>query len=112
RTRPWWDGDAPPAQVPLPDFGDLKGIKPGVSFQLPPKLADLLRRDPNELVKGHDPGGDSLGIAWLCSFSIPAITICAFIVLNIFLSLFDLIFRWMAFIKICIPIPLPKKGGP
>ena len=48
----------------------------------------------------------------VCSFAIPTITICAFIVLNIFLSLFDLIFRWMAFIKICIPIPLPKKGGP
>jgi len=115
RIRPWWDGDAPPAQVPLPDISDrsvLKGLKPGVSFQLPPSLANLLRRDPNQLVKGVDPGGDNLTIAWLCSFAIPTITICAFIVLNIFLSLFDLIFRWMAFIKICIPIPLPKKGGP
>jgi hypothetical protein len=112
RIRPWWDGDAPPAQVPLPEFGDLKGIKPGVSFQLPPTLANLLRGDMSKLVKGENPGGDKLTIAWLCSFSLPAITLCAFIVLNIFLSLFDLIFSWMAFIKICIPIPLPKKSGP
>jgi hypothetical protein len=31
--------------------------------------------------------------------------LCAFISLNIFLQLFDLIFRWMAYLKICIPIP-------
>ena len=42
--------------------------------------------------------------------SIPIITICAFIVLNIFLSLFDLFFSWMLFIKICLPIPVPKKN--
>ena len=47
-------------------------------------------------------------LGWICSFSIPIITLCAFIVLSIFLSLFDLIFKWMAFIKICIPFP--KKG--
>jgi len=115
RIRPWWDGDAPPAQVPLPDISDrsvLAAMKPGVSFQVPPSLANLLRRDPSQLVKGTDPGGGDLTIAWLCSFAIPTITICAFIVLNIFLSLFDLIFRWMAFIKICIPIPLPRRSGP
>jgi len=53
-------------------------------------------------------GGSSVGIGWICSFSIPVITFCAFIVLNIFLSLFDLIFRWMMFIKICIPYPKAK----
>ena len=41
-----------------------------------------------------------------------SITICAFIVLNIFLGLFDLIFRWMMFIKICIPIPAPPSPPP
>jgi hypothetical protein len=50
-------------------------------------------------------GGAKLGLGWLCSFSIPLITICAFFVLNIFLSLLNIVFFWMAFIKICIPIP-------
>jgi hypothetical protein len=49
-----------------------------------------------------------LEVGWICTFSLPIITLCAFIVLNIFLSLFDLFLRWMMFIKICIPIP--KKG--
>ena len=45
---------------------------------------------------------------WLCSFSLPAITICAYIVLSIFIGLFNLVFWWSAWIKICIPIPRPK----
>lgn len=112
RILPWWDGDGPPAQIPLPDLSDrgvLKAMKPGVAFQVPPALANLLQADPKKLRDGDASGGGKLTIAWLCSFSIPIITICAFIVLNIFLSLFDLFLRWMMFIKICIPIP--KRGG-
>ena len=55
--------------------------------------------------KAKSSGGGSFTVGWICSFSLPIITICAFICLNIFLSLFDLIFRWMFFIKICIPFP-------
>jgi hypothetical protein len=50
-------------------------------------------------------GDAPVELGWICSFSIPVITFCAFLVLNIFLSLFDLIFRWMMFIKICVPYP-------
>jgi len=108
---PWYaPSDAPPALIPLPDIMDrsaLKKLKPNVSFAVPKKLADFLNgNSPADLAKGKGnpaPGGIDLG--WICSFSIPIITLCAFIVLNIFLSLFDLIFNWMMFIKICIPIP-------
>ena len=55
--------------------------------------------------RARQSGGGSFTVGWICSFSLPIITICAFICLNIFLSLFDLIFRWMFFIKICIPFP-------
>jgi len=111
RILPWYAGDAPPIQVPLPDATDrdlLKNLKPGVTFELPPSLANLLRGNPEDLQKGKGNTG-GLTIGWLCSFSIPLITICAFIVLNIFLQLFDLVFRWMLWIKICIPIP--KRRG-
>lgn len=108
RVLPWWDGDGPAAKIPLPDLSDMKRMKPNISFQLPPSLANLLQGDMKKLKDGEDGGGPSFDIFWLCSFSLPIITLCAFIVLNIFLSLFDLIFRWMAFIKICIPIPRPK----
>lgn len=108
RILPWWAGDAPPIRVGLPNIFDrqvLKSMKPGVSFALPPPLAKLLEGDPKKLRDGDGSGEGGIDIMWLCSFSIPIITICAFIVLNIFLKLFDLIFQWMLFIKICIPIP-------
>lgn len=107
RVLPWWDGDGPPARIALPDISQLKKVKPNVSFELPPALANLLQGDMKKLKDGEG-STSGLDIFWLCSFSIPIITICAFIVLSIFLSLFDLIFRWMAWIKICIPIPRPK----
>lgn len=107
RILPWWDSDAPPARVSLPPV--LKTLKPNVSFELPPQLANLLQGDMKKLATGDGSAPSSLGIGWICSFSIPIITICAFIVLNIFLSLFDIVFFWKAFVKICIPYP--KKNS-
>jgi hypothetical protein len=114
RILPWWDGDGPAVTISLPDIRNLKKVKPSVAFAMPPAIGNLFKGDMKALAEG-DGKEDNSGVAWLCSFSIPFITICAFIVLNIFLSLFDLIFRWMLFIKICIPIPKqaapPPSGG-
>jgi hypothetical protein len=111
---PWYaSGALPPVRVALPDALDrefLKKVKPNVAFSVPKSLFNVLNgNDPKKMVDGE--GGDGkpgFDLDWICSFSIPIITICAFIVLNIFLSLFDIIFRWMLFIKICIPIPRSK----
>ena len=110
----WYEsGNATPVQIRLPDVSDrefLKKIKPNVAFIMPEGLFNLLNRNnPKDLKDGKaGAAGDSIGLQWICSFSIPIITICAFIVLYIFLTLFDLIFHWLMFIKICIPFP--KKG--
>ncbi len=108
---PWYEGSgAPPVQVALPDATDrdlLKALKPNVAFVVPASLQNLLGGDPKELADGKGSTGEAT-LGWICSFSLPIITLCAFIVLNIFLSLFDLIFRWLLFIKICIPFP--KSG--
>jgi hypothetical protein len=48
-------------------------------------------------------GGISAGM--VCSFSIPIITICALILLIIFVKLLDIIFQWMPFFQICLPLP-------
>jgi hypothetical protein len=111
---PWYDaGNARPVQVSLPDLTDrslLKSLKPNVAFNVPKNLFNMLQNnDPKKMVDGE--GSDStagLSLDWICGFSIPIITLCAFIVLNIFLQLFDIIFRWLLFIKICIPFPRPK----
>jgi len=112
----WYEGSgAPPVQVTLPDATDrnlLKSLKPNVAFVVPAALNNLLGNNKaDDLVKGSGNASPSPDLQWICSFSIPIITICAFIVLNIFLSLFDLIFRWMLFIKICIPFPKISTGG-
>ena len=93
--------------ISLPDLDPekIKKLKPNVAFALPPKLANLLNNmNPEDLLKGKGSmNGPSLG--WICSFSLPVITLCAFIVLNIFLSLLHLVFQWLFYIKICLPFP-------
>ena len=110
---PWFEssGAAVPV-IPLPDLMDraqLARVRPTVAFALPPKLAALLRTDPKDLRDGKGSGRNGLGLGWICSFSLPIITLCAFIVLNIFLQLFNLIFWWLPMLKICIPIPKAKE---
>jgi hypothetical protein len=109
----WYESSGlPPVKIQLPliDKNFLKNMKPNVAFAMPEDLFNQLQRDAKGAVKGDstNAGGINLGLMWLCSFNIPVITICAFIVLNIFLSLFDLFFSWLLFIKICIPIPFPS----
>lgn len=105
---PWYEaGDAPPVRIPLPEakLSAMAKLKPNVAFQVPASLQDALAG--MKLKKPLEIGKGSAGITvdWICGFSIPLITICAFIVLNIFLQLLNIIFWWLPFIKICIPIP-------
>ena len=114
---PWYEtAGAPAVQVPLPDPSDrglLKSLKPGVSFVVPAALNNLFSQDAKKLAAGEgEPPSGTPSLQWICSFSIPIITICAFIVLMIFLTLFDIIFRWMLFIRICIPFPKIGGGNP
>ena len=56
------------------------------------------------------PCGGGAGIT--CSFSLPIITICALIVLMIMIKLLDIIFFWMPFFQICLPVPkFDAKGN-
>lgn len=109
---PWFEGSgAPPVRISLPDLSDrnlLRSLKPNVSFAVPPALQNLLSGNPKDLMEGKKPPDAGITLGWICSFSLPAITLCAFIVLSIFLGLLNLVFGWLAFIKICIPFP--KKG--
>jgi hypothetical protein len=52
---------------------------------------------------GCTPGGVPGGM--VCSFSIPIITIVALILLIIFVKLLDIVFFWMPFFQICLPLP-------
>lgn len=52
-------------------------------------------------------GGVTFGM--ICSLSIPIITICAFIMLMVIVTLLDFIFRWIPYFILCFP--LPKFGS-
>jgi hypothetical protein len=107
---PWWAGAAPLVQIPLPEISDIKSLKPSVAFQVPKELANLLNKDLSKVLSGGAPsGGTPLNIGWLCSFSIPIITICAFVLLSIVIVLLNIVFWWLPFVKICLPVP--KRGG-
>jgi hypothetical protein len=54
---------------------------------------------------GTDTGPCPQGSGTVCSFSIPIITIVALILLMIFVKLLDIVFFWMPFFQICLPLP-------
>lgn len=108
----WYEnGKLPPVQVALPPVtrDNVKSFLPNVAFQVPGNIFNLLSSNkPKDFLeqKARQGGG---GLDWICGFNIPIITLCAFIVLSIFLALLNILFWWLPFIKICIP--LPRRAG-
>src|SRR5690606_20559852 len=103
---PWFAGSPVPRpiiELPNPLRDGLDSIKPNVAFAVPSMISDLLgQNDPADLLagKGKQPKGS--GITWICSFSIPIITLCAFILLSLLISLLNFFFWWLPFVKICL----------
>jgi len=112
RISPWYDsspGPRPTIELPNPLRDGLSSITPNVTFAVPPVLSNLLTNNSAEdLLGGKGKPPNDTGLMWLCSFSIPIITICAFIILNILITLLNLVFWWLPFVKICIPLPKAK----
>ena len=115
---PWHEtGDQPPVQVTLPNPFDrnvLRNLKPNVAFVMPDSLFNFLNNmDGAAILEGNGERPEDTGfeLDWICGFNIPIITICAFILLFIILSLLNIIFWWLPFIKICIPFPKITSGN-
>jgi hypothetical protein len=109
---PWYEGGvAPPTvvELPAPNADFFGKLKPNIAFKVPEEIQQFMSGlKLDDLVDGKKPGS-RLGFGMICGFSIPIITICAFIVLQIFLVLFQILFWWLPFIRICIPFP--KRSG-
>lgn len=112
-----WDHnpDVPPAIIPLPDLPSraaLKAMKPNVAFEVPESLENFLAANGlNAFLEGNATKGNGggIGILWICSFSIYIIMMIAFIILIIFAILLNIVFNWLIFIRICLPIPVPEE---
>lgn len=59
--------------------------------------------DPTPAAGCKDSSGNAVGM--FCSLSIPIVTLCALILMIIMVSLFDLFFRWLPYLFLCLPIP-------
>ena len=98
--------------MPALSLDAIKSLKPNISVKVPPELQQHLNRiNMPDLLEGkHTKTGIDFGM--LCGFSIPIITICAFIILQIFLQLLNIIFFWLPYVRICIPFPKPPSPPP
>lgn len=110
-----FDPDAArPSLIEMPSLADAKkGSARGATFDLPPDLADLMNglgssSAVQSMWSGSGGPSAGLGIRFICSFSLPVITICAMIMLSIIISLLNIFLGWMAWVKICLPVPAKK----
>jgi hypothetical protein len=114
----FFDLDAPSRQiyVSLPvntGIGDLRKLRKNVNFLISNQLRAQMNRvaNLNDALKGQFADGGSFDLGLICSFSIPIITICALLVLMIFVQLLNIVFWWLPFLRICFPIGLKADSS-
>jgi hypothetical protein len=108
----WYEGGpegaiTPQIEVPGLDRNFFKNLRPNVTMKVPRTMFNFIQNnDPKDFLAG-DAKNDVSGpdFAWICGFNISIIFIIAFMLLMIFVILLNLIFWWMPFFKICIPLP-------
>lgn len=119
RFAAFFDTEAParPIRIALPTDvspAAMRKFKKGVSFlisgSMQRKIASLTGKE-KDLLKGDAPNPEAPDLAFMCSFSIQIIFIVAFFLLMLFVVILNLIFWWLPFFKICIPIPKGLLGG-
>ena len=107
----FFDSEAPARriQVALPvdtSPASLRKYDKGVAFLISNELRNQMSRVKSlkDMSDGNigDAGND---IGMICSFSIPIITICSLILLLVLVTALNLVFFWIPFFKICLPVP-------
>ena len=120
RLASFFDPEAParPVQIRLPLDTSVSGLRKfpkAVSLLLSNKLRQQVERVQGAGLGDLDSGDlgtaePSLSLGMICTLSIPIITICALIVLMIFVQLLNIVFWWLPLFKICLPIPVRSDG--
>jgi hypothetical protein len=112
-----FDFDAPQRKITisLPIDTSPSGLRKfpkNVTFLLSDQLKQQMGRI-KDLQKTMDGDLDTPGldVGMICTLSIPIITICALIVLMIFVVLLNIVFWWLPFFRICLPLGLSKGSS-
>jgi len=112
------DPDGPPREIriELPrdvSIAGLRKFKQGVGFLMSDAMRNkvaMITGAEKSLLKDegvNDEGGLTLG--FLCSFSFQIIFIVAFFLLLMFVVILNIVFWWLPFFRICLPIPVKSK---
>jgi hypothetical protein len=116
RIASFFDLDAPSRTITIAmpvdtSIKDLRKLRKSVNFMLSNELRQQMNRVTSlkDALDGKFADAASVDLGLICSFSIPIITICALLVLMIFISLLNIVFWWSPFLKICFPIGLKAK---
>jgi hypothetical protein len=113
---PFFDPDAPARNIRIGmpvdvSIAGLRKFKKNVAFMTSKELRNKVQSVGPGMLKG-DPAGPegTLNIGEICSFSIPIITLIAFILLMIIAILLNIVFWWLPLLKICFPLKLAAKN--
>jgi len=130
QMAPFFDPDAPsrPVRIPMPldiSPAGLRKYQKNTGFVISDMLcgkmkgmrkmtfADLVlsvlpwpfHKDLPDLDKTGPCKEGSNSFGMICSLSIPIVTLCALILMFIMVQLFNLFFRWIPYLFVCLPIP-------
>lgn len=114
----FFDADAPyrPIRIRLPggtDLKDLRKFPKAVSVMMSDNLRRQMQRFQGKKASDVEDGDlnseGSFNLGMICSLSIPIITIVAMMLLLIFVFVLNIIFWWIPFFKICLPINFKSK---
>jgi hypothetical protein len=111
------DADAPVRQVriPLPigtGIKDLRKYRKGVGFMVSNELRNQMNRvtDLKKALDGKLGDEEQWDLGVICQFSMPVITICALLLLLVIVFLLNIVFFWVPFFRLCLPVPLRSKS--
>lgn len=107
----FFDVDAParPITISLPVDTSIAGLRKAprnISVLISRQLREQMQRvrTLKDALDGNVGAAASFDVGQICSFSIPIVTICALILLFMLVSLLNIVFWWVPFFRICLPL--------
>ena len=92
-------------QAPSVRLQDLRKYAQGVGIQMSGDLNKVMNRVGPNLLKGEGLDTGGTGIAMVCTFSLQILFIIALVLVFVFAIVLNIVFWWLAFLRICLPIP-------
>lgn len=116
RLASFFDAEAPSRDINITMPGismeKLRGSPQSVTMHFTEELSNQAGKIQEEALKGLGADdGRSIDLGRVCSLSIPIITICALVLLLVIVVVLNIVFWWLPFFKICLPLPTSSSSG-